>query len=179
MSCSVKFLLLKFDLYLVPLLLRHAYAHVPFASEVLPHVRKDQEALASEFSPLFGHTPKRDSLWPVVPKLCRSRALRPAYINQLDSLAGFSGVVVFDPLSLAGNNRSRAAHYKGRARLMHTGTYRNNKDKWAANRLPEGLSAVLAAEFVDPACRIDDLLLARVERMACRTNFNMQIVLDR
>src|SRR6056297_955517 len=40
-------------------------------------------------------------------------------------------------------------------------------------------SAVLAAELVDPAAGIDDLLLARVERVALGTDFDMQFLAQR
>jgi len=38
---------------------------------------------------------------------------------------------------------------------------------------------VLATELVDPATGINDLLLARVERVACRANFDQQVLTQR
>jgi hypothetical protein len=39
--------------------------------------------------------------------------------------------------------------------------------------------AVLATEFIDPATRINDFLLARVERMTCRTDLDCQVLTQR
>ena len=39
-----------------------------------------------------------------------------------------------------------------------------------------GLAGVLLTEFVDAAAGVDDLLLARIERMAVRADFDLQIV---
>ena len=36
--------------------------------------------------------------------------------------------------------------------------------------------AVLATEFIDPATRINDFLLTRVERMTCRTDLDRQVL---
>src|SRR5688500_14720295 len=48
--------------------------------------------------------------------------------------------------------------------------------KLATVRRPDGLlQAVLLAEAVDAAARIHDLLLARVERVAVRADFDLQV----
>ena len=39
-------------------------------------------------------------------------------------------------------------------------------------------ASVLLAELVHPAARVDDLLLARVERMAVRADFDLQIMAE-
>jgi hypothetical protein len=41
------------------------------------------------------------------------------------------------------------------------------------------LARVFLAEFIDPTTRVDDLLLARVERMAVRADFDLQVVAQR
>ena len=48
--------------------------------------------------------------------------------------------------------------------------------KFVGERLAPGRGRVLLAEFVHSAGRVDDLLLARVERMAVRTHFDLQVV---
>jgi hypothetical protein len=42
-----------------------------------------------------------------------------------------------------------------------------------------GSAGVLLAEFVDAAARVDDLLLAGIERMAVRADFDLQIMTER
>jgi len=44
--------------------------------------------------------------------------------------------------------------------------------------LPRG-GGVLLAEFIDAAGGVDDLLLARVERVAARAHFDLQVVTQR
>ena len=46
-------------------------------------------------------------------------------------------------------------------------------DLWLLMKLAQ---AVLATEFIDPATRINDFLLACVERMTCRTDLDCQIL---
>src|SRR6185369_95065 len=41
-----------------------------------------------------------------------------------------------------------------------------------------GLAGVLLTEFVDAAAGVDDLLLARIERMAVRADFDLQVVTE-
>src|SRR5262245_33660243 len=48
--------------------------------------------------------------------------------------------------------------------------------KFVGERLAPGCRRVFLAELVHSAGRVDDLLLARVERMAVRADFNLKIV---
>src|SRR5687768_9815449 len=52
--------------------------------------------------------------------------------------------------------------------------------KLTAARRPDGLlQAVLLAEAVDAAARVHDLLLARVERVAVRADFDLEVGAER
>src|SRR5690606_8487275 len=69
-----------------------------------------------------------------------------------------------------------AAEVSGRAQPAHYISADSRSKDADVRRLLSGGQTVAAAELVDAPARVDDLLLARVERMASRANLDVHVL---